>query len=212
MSTDLFSISSKIYSDSSAWRQLQETRQSLTRSSWARCLFLGVRSLRGWLVAWSTVTTSRYTKSAIPNIDSSSFKAGNSQIMLNYKLEVRKRLKCFNDDSFPDGCTLDSLKYQRMAVAKLMFGKLEPGTNIEAPLFCTWGCNTFIGENVYMNRKWVSKFLYFFVSLVILYAARCWSILQCIHLRQCSSLDWEPSSYRSGCVHMHWYSWRWICR
>jgi len=82
-----------------------------------------------------------------------SFKAGNSQIMLNYKLEIRKLLKSFNDDSLPDGCTLESLECRRMAVAKLIFGKLGRSTNIEAPFFCTWGCNTFIGVNVYMNRK-----------------------------------------------------------
>jgi hypothetical protein len=125
-----------------------------------------------------------------------SFKAGNSQIMLNYKLEIRKHLKSFNDDSLPDGCTLESLKCRRMAVAKLIFGKLGRSTDIEAPFFCTWGCNTFIGVNVYMNRKLVSNFYHFwFVN-----SPMWWTVLivpQRIDLRFGPSLGRRPNAYWS---------------
>jgi len=73
--------------------------------------------------------------------------------MLEHKLTVRKRLKVLNDDSIPEHSTLDSLKAHRFSAAKRIFGKLGAGTNIEAPHFCTFGCNTFIGEGVYINRK-----------------------------------------------------------
>lgn len=39
-----------------------------------------------------------------------------------------------------------------MSVAKTMFRKLGKGVKIESGFFITWGCNTFIGESVYMNR------------------------------------------------------------
>lgn len=84
-----------------------------------------------------------------------SFKAGNSQLMLDYKLTIRRRLKLFNDDSMPEGCTLESLKNRRMAVARQILGKAGAGVNIEQPLFCTWGCNIFIGDSCYINRKFV---------------------------------------------------------
>ena len=73
--------------------------------------------------------------------------------MKDHKLNMRKRLKSFNDDDISDGATLDSLKTCRLAVAKQMMGKLGTNTNIEAPLFCTWGCQTFIGKDCYINRK-----------------------------------------------------------
>ncbi|KAG4027620.1 hypothetical protein MFRU_028g00420 [Monilinia fructicola] len=80
------------------------------------------------------------------------FKACLADCMPKFKLDVRKQLLKFNDPSIEDEDTLDSLKKRRMSVAKNLFGKLGLGTNIEAPLFCTWGCNTFIGKNVYINR------------------------------------------------------------
>ncbi|KAB8298000.1 hypothetical protein EYC80_001773 [Monilinia laxa] len=80
------------------------------------------------------------------------FKACLTDCMPKFKLDVRKQLLKFNDPSIEDEDTLDSLKKRRMSVAKNLFGKLGLGTNIEAPLFCTWGCNTFIGKNVYINR------------------------------------------------------------
>lgn len=73
--------------------------------------------------------------------------------MPKFKLNVRRKLVKFNDPSIDDEDTLDSLKSRRMNVAKTIFGRLGLGTNIEAPLFCTWGCNTFIGSNIYINRE-----------------------------------------------------------
>ncbi|ESZ90818.1 hypothetical protein SBOR_8794 [Sclerotinia borealis F-4128] len=80
------------------------------------------------------------------------FKARLADRMPKFKLNVRRKLLKFNDSSINDEDTLDDLKMRRMAVAKTFIGKLGPDTNIEAPLFCTWGCNTFNGQNVYINR------------------------------------------------------------
>ncbi|QSZ34277.1 hypothetical protein DSL72_005867 [Monilinia vaccinii-corymbosi] len=80
------------------------------------------------------------------------FKACLADRMPKFKLDVRRQLLKFNDPSIDDEDTLDSLKKRRISIAKSLFGKLGLGTNIEAPLFCTWGCNTFIGKNVYINR------------------------------------------------------------
>lgn len=82
-----------------------------------------------------------------------SFAARNSECMPKYKLNVRRKLLKFNDESIGDDDTLDSLKGRRMAAAKSLFGRVGDGTNIEAPFFCTWGCTTFIGEDVYINRE-----------------------------------------------------------
>jgi hypothetical protein len=74
--------------------------------------------------------------------------------MMDHKLAIKRRLLAFNDESIPDGSTFESLKHRRLSIAKLFLGKLGKGTNIEAPLFfVTYGCNTFIGENSYINRK-----------------------------------------------------------
>ena len=96
--------------------------------------------------------------------------------MLSYKLDVRKRLKSFSeqtwsdrlsdfdtasadDDSFPDGCTLESLKCRRMAVAKCMFGHIGQDTNIEAPLFCTVSDFRTIGIHIWAGKSNRSKYL-----------------------------------------------------
>lgn len=100
----------------------------------------------------------RHRINAITNARGVSFKACLADCMPKFKLDVRKQLLKFNDPSIEDEDTLDSLKKRRMSVAKNLFGKLGLGTNIEAPLFCTWGCNTFIGKNVYINREWVILF------------------------------------------------------
>lgn len=86
----------------------------------------------------------------------SSFKACLADCMPKFKLNVRRHLLKFNDNSINDDDTLDDLRNRRMVVAKTLFGKLGLDTNIEAPLFCTWGCNTFIGKNVYINRECVA--------------------------------------------------------
>jgi hypothetical protein len=57
--------------------------------------------------------------------------------MLDHKLLTRRRLKVFNDESIPDGSTLDSLKSRRMSIARQIFGRLGSDTNIEQSLFCT---------------------------------------------------------------------------
>lgn len=71
--------------------------------------------------------------------------------MQEFKLAMKRTLLSFNDSSIPEGSTLASLTARRMAVAKGMFGRLGANVNIEPPFFVIWGCNTFIGDNVYMN-------------------------------------------------------------
>ena len=64
-----------------------------------------------------------------------------------------RKLQSFNDATIPEDATLESLTSRRMQVAKEMLGKLGAGVNIEPHFFVTWGCNLFIGDRVYVNRK-----------------------------------------------------------
>jgi acetyltransferase-like isoleucine patch superfamily enzyme len=82
-----------------------------------------------------------------------SFSASASTELQEYKLQTLKKLNEFNDLSIPDGSTLASLKSRRMAVAKSMLGQLGENVNIEPSFFVGWGCNIFIGDNVYINRE-----------------------------------------------------------
>lgn len=64
-----------------------------------------------------------------------------------------RKLRTFNNDDIPDDMTLASLKMRRMALAKEILGKMGKGVSIEPPFFVIWGCNTFIGSGVYINRQ-----------------------------------------------------------
>ncbi|KAF5979146.1 galactoside o-acetyltransferase [Fusarium coicis] len=86
-------------------------------------------------------------------ISGMNFNTGDSQEMMEHKLATKKKLLSFNDDSIPEGSTLESLKSRRMGIAKEMFGRLGHDVTIEPPFFLLWGCNIFIGNNVYMNRE-----------------------------------------------------------
>lgn len=79
--------------------------------------------------------------------------------MQDYKLETLKWLNEFNDTTIPPGSTLASLKMRRLALAKDKLGRLGEGANIEPPFFVGWGCNIFIGEDVYTNREYVDILL-----------------------------------------------------
>ncbi|KAL4899545.1 hypothetical protein BDW74DRAFT_163364 [Aspergillus multicolor] len=70
-----------------------------------------------------------------------------------HKLAVLKALNSFNDTTIPEGSTLASLKARRMAVAKQFIGKVGERVNIEPPFFVAWGCNLFLGDDVYINRE-----------------------------------------------------------
>jgi hypothetical protein len=83
--------------------------------------------------------------------------------MQKYRIEIMRRLRSFNDNAIPDDASIESLKARRMAVAKQMLGKLGDEANIEPPFFCGWGCNTFVGDGAYMNRKYFSPFRSSFV-------------------------------------------------
>ena len=60
----------------------------------------------------------------------------------------------------PKYSTLYNIKTGRLGFAKTIFGALGENTNIEAPMFVTWGCNTFFGEGCYVNRKYAHLFLF----------------------------------------------------
>ncbi|KAF5229659.1 hypothetical protein FAUST_10296 [Fusarium austroamericanum] len=76
-----------------------------------------------------------------------------SPALNDYKLGVMRKLRAFNNDDIPDDATLSSIKMKRMALAKQMIGRMGKSVNIETPFFIVWGCNTFIGNGVYMNRE-----------------------------------------------------------
>jgi maltose O-acetyltransferase len=81
-----------------------------------------------------------------------SFTAGNAQEMVDFKFAVMKKLQQVNDETIRPDDTYASLSARRMAVAKEIFGRIGSGIKIEANFFLIWGCNLFIGDNVYMNR------------------------------------------------------------
>ena len=71
---------------------------------------------------------------------------------MDFKLNMMKKLRGFNDETIRDDDTLASLKARRMGVAKDMFGKLGNNVTIEPNFFTVWGCNVSIGDRVYINR------------------------------------------------------------
>ncbi|KAJ5958198.1 uncharacterized protein N7479_005348 [Penicillium vulpinum] len=86
-------------------------------------------------------------------ISGMNFSASKSIELEDYKLQTLTKLNDFNDLTIPDGSTLMSLKTRRMAVAKSLLGQLGDEVTIEPPFFVGWGCNVFIGDNVYINRE-----------------------------------------------------------
>ena len=90
-----------------------------------------------------------------------SFKTGNESLLQQYRVSILRNLHFFNDDSVPESYTLQDLKLRRMKTANKMIGRLGNDVNIVNPFFIGWGCNTFIGDNVYINRECVySSFLF----------------------------------------------------
>lgn len=85
----------------------------------------------------------------------SSFTTSRSRELQDHKLRTLRSLNDFNDTSIPEGSTLVSLKTRRMTVAKDLLGKMGERVNIEPPFFVGWGCNVFIGDDVYINRELV---------------------------------------------------------
>lgn len=98
-----------------------------------------------------------------------SFTASRSDELQKHKLETLRSLNDFNDVTIAEGSTLASLKMRRMTVAKSLLGRLGESVNIEQPFFVGWGCNIFIGDDVYINRELVD------VSLI------CYSLLRLMH-------------------------------
>lgn len=92
---------------------------------------------------------------------STSFRTANDEQLSCYKYMTSRALRAFNkddDDTMPEQGTLDSLTARRMLIAKGLLGLLGANVNIQPPFFVTWGCNLFVGDNVYMNRKQVHSF------------------------------------------------------
>ncbi|KAK6823618.1 trimeric LpxA-like protein [Apiospora arundinis] len=84
-------------------------------------------------------------------ISSMDFATSRAPELQEFKINMRRKMLLFNDSSIPESATLASLTARRMAVAKGMFGRLGANVNIETPFFMIWGCNTFVGDGVYMN-------------------------------------------------------------
>jgi maltose O-acetyltransferase len=107
---------------------------------------------------WDEVYLSYTLKYILTSL--TSFEVSASPLMQSYKLATLKHLQAFNDNSIPLDGTLSSLKSNRMAIASEMLGSLASNVNIEPPFFCSWGFNILLGENVYINRQWVSLHLF----------------------------------------------------
>jgi len=73
--------------------------------------------------------------------------------MQEHRIAVKKLLNSFNSESIKDYSTIESLQEKRMEFARHLFGSVGEDVNIEAPLICMWGCNTFLGDSVYINRE-----------------------------------------------------------
>jgi hypothetical protein len=67
-----------------------------------------------------------------------------------------KLLNLFNDSSILEETTYHKLKLHRMNVAKQIMGKMGDRVTIEPGFFCVWGCNIFVEDGVYMDRKYTS--------------------------------------------------------
>ncbi|KAH8597535.1 trimeric LpxA-like protein [Bisporella sp. PMI_857] len=64
-----------------------------------------------------------------------------------------KPLSELSDTSILPSDKFGTLGTGRMAVVKRILGKLGLDTNIEAPFFCTFGCQIFVGKGCYINRN-----------------------------------------------------------
>lgn len=73
--------------------------------------------------------------------------------MQEHKVKIMRHMSQFNAGRVPEDATLKSLQDRRMSIAAETLGNLGQSVNIVAPFFVIWGCNTFVGDNVYMNRK-----------------------------------------------------------
>jgi hypothetical protein len=77
--------------------------------------------------------------------------------MQAHRLAVMKLLYSFNNENLTDCYTIETLLLNRMEIARNLLGSVGEGVKIEAPFFSAFGCNTFIGDGVYINRESVSN-------------------------------------------------------
>ena len=78
--------------------------------------------------------------------------------MQEHRITVKRLLNSFNHENLIEGSTVISLHNERMAIARKLVGSVGERVNIEAPFFCAWGCNTFLADDVYINRESVQTF------------------------------------------------------
>jgi hypothetical protein len=64
--------------------------------------------------------------------------------MQEHRVAVKKLLSSFSSESIKGYSTIESLQEKRMEDASHLFGSVGEDVNIEAPLFCMWGCNTLV--------------------------------------------------------------------
>ena len=72
--------------------------------------------------------------------------------MLDYKLTDMEKVQRLNDETIHPDDSLKSISARRMAVGKDIFGTFVQDVKIDVGFFVTWGCNVFIGDQVYINR------------------------------------------------------------
>lgn len=72
--------------------------------------------------------------------------------MVSFKWALNEKWQSLNDDAFLAEDTLATLNARRMAAAKTIFGNIGADSFIEPCISINWGCNTFIGDRVYINR------------------------------------------------------------
>lgn len=63
--------------------------------------------------------------------------------MMDIKMDVMKKLKFFNEPANPPK--------MRQEMAEFLFGKIGTETLISQGIFMIWGCNTVIGDGVFLG-------------------------------------------------------------
>lgn len=72
--------------------------------------------------------------------------------MIDFKYALMEKWEKFDDHTMLSDDTLATLNARRMSMAKGIFAKIGTNVFIEPGLSTNWGCNTFIGNKVYINR------------------------------------------------------------
>ncbi len=76
-------------------------------------------------------------------IDGELYNAGDSELVA-LRLNARKLFSLYNQTAYDN-------QTQKLAFLKQLLGGIKGAVDIQAPFYCDYGINTFIGENVFMN-------------------------------------------------------------